>query len=120
MAAFNDYLFPLNEAHVRLSYDGESIHIDGLPEGPDTLILPELYHRGIRAVYNLLESMAPQISCISISGIWFSQQPSAPFEAFDIWLQQQDEGFYLPMATASTLFRDNGIPYYHKPLGMVN
>lgn len=116
MATFNNYLFPLNEAHVRLSYDGETFHLDGLAEGPDTVILPELYQRGIRALYSLLETMVPHLSCISISGIWLLQQPSQPFEAFDIWVQQQEEGSYLPMDTASSLFSENGIPYYHRPL----
>lgn len=116
MTSFNDYLFPLNEAHVRLNYDGENIHLDGLPDGPDTLILPELYQRGLRAVYNLLESMVPDLSCISVSGIWFSQHPSSPFVAFDTWIQRDEEGFYLPAASSASLFRENGIPFFHKPL----
>jgi hypothetical protein len=115
MAHFNDYLFPLNEAHVRLNYDGDTFHLDGMPDVPDHFVLPELYQRGIRALYNLLESMVPQISCISISGIWFTRQ-TVPFEAFDIWLEMPDQGFYLPMATSASLFRENGIPYFHKPL----
>lgn len=120
MSSFNDYLFPLHEAHAHLTYDGESFHLDGLPNGVDSVVLPELYKRGISAIYNLLEKVIPQLSGIYITGMWFSQQRTAPFEAFDLWVQQGEEGFYLPMATASTLFRDNGIPYYHKPLGLVN
>ena len=115
MVTIIDSLFTLNEDHVRLSFDGEAFQLEGLAEGPDTVILPELYERGIRALYNLLESRVPQLRRICISGIWFFRQPSQPFEAFDIWLQPQDEGFYLPMATSASLFRENGIPYYHKP-----
>jgi hypothetical protein len=97
MASFNDYLYPLDEAHVRLSYNGDSFHLDGL-DGPDNLLLPELYQRGLRALYNLLESMAPQLTCVCVSGIWFSQSTTSPFVAFDIWLQQEEEGFYLPFS----------------------
>lgn len=115
MAPFSDYLYPLNEAHVRLHYDGETVHLDGLPAGPDSVSLPELYRRGVQALFNLLESMVPDITCVSLLGIWFAQQPSAPFIAFDIWIQRDSEGFYLPMSSSASLFRENGIPYFHKP-----
>lgn len=115
MTQFNDYLYPLNEAHVRLLYDGDSFHLDGLPAGYEAAELPEIYRRGMSAIYNLLESMAPDISCISVAGVWFHQQASDPFVAFDLWLQQGTEGFYLPMASSASLFRENGIPYFHKP-----
>ena len=116
MTQFNDYLYPLNEAHVRLFYDGDTFHLDGLPAGLETAELPELYRRGMSAIYNLLESMAPGLSCISVSGVWFHQQTPDPFVAYAIWLQQESEGFYLPMASSASLFRENGIPYFHKPL----
>ena len=43
MVTINDSLFTLNEDHVRLSFDGEAFQLEGLAEGPDTVILPELY-----------------------------------------------------------------------------
>lgn len=116
MTQKKDFLFPLFEAHVHLLADDTSIHIEGLPDGPDTLPLPSLYKNGIRAIYNLLETMVPLLSCICISGIW-DVRKNVPFTAFDLWIQQEtEEGFYLPMASALSLFRENGIPYYHHPL----
>lgn len=116
MTQNKEFLFPLFEAHVRVLADAASIHIEGLPDGPDTLPLPSLYKNGIRAIYNLMESMVPLLSCICISGIWDVRE-AHPFTAFDIWIQQEtEEGFYLPMASALSLFRENGIPYYHRPL----
>lgn len=116
MTRFNDYLYPMNEAHVRLHYDGDTFHMDGLPDGYESVELPEHYRRGLSAIFNLLESMAPNLTCLSVLGIWFHQQASDPFVAFDLWLQQDTEGFYLPMASSASLFRENGIPYFHKPL----
>ena len=112
----NDYLFPLNEAHVRLNCDGDSLHLDGLPDGPDSVSLPELYRRGLRAAYNVLESLLPGLTCISVLGIWFAADAASPFVAFDLWVQRGGEGFYLPMATSASLFQENGIPYFHQPL----
>ena len=116
MARMKDYLFPLNEAHVRLNFDGEALHLDGLPEGPDSVTLPEVYRRGLLALYNLLESLVPGLSCISVLGVWFAGAEASPFVAFDLWAQREGEGFYLPMATSASLFQENGIPYFHKPL----
>lgn len=116
MTQFNDYLYPMNEAHVRLFYDGETFHLDGLPAGCEPVELPELYRRGVSAIYHLLERMAPDLSCLSLMGVWFHGQEADPFVAFAIWLQQDAEGFYLPMASSASLFRENGIPYFHKPL----
>ena len=116
MTQFNNYLYPLNEAHVRLYYDGDSYHLDGLPAGHESVELPETCRRGMSAIFSLLESMVPGLSCISVSGIWFHRQSPDPFVAYDIWLQQDTEGFYLPMASSASLFRENGIPYFHKPL----
>ena len=116
MTQFNDYLYPMNEAHVRLYYDGETFHLDGLPAGSESVELPEIYRRGAQAIFHLLERMAPDLSCISLMGVWFHGQEQYPFVAFAIWLQQDDEGFYLPMASSASLFRENGIPYFHKPL----
>ena len=111
-----DYLYPLNEAHVRLNYDGQDLHLDGLPDGPDSVALPELYRRGFRALYHVLDSLIPGLSCISVLGIWFAGDSDSPFVAFDLWAQRGEEGFYLPMATSASLFQENGIPYFHKPL----
>ena len=116
MTQFNDYLYPMNEAHVRLFYDGESFHLDGLPSGYEPVELPEPCRRGMSAIFNLLENMAPGLTCLSVQGVWFHQQASDPFVAFSLWLQQDSEGFYLPMASSASLFRENGIPYFHKPL----
>ena len=116
MTQKKDFLFPRFEAHVRVLADATSIQIEGLPQGPDSLSIPPLYRRGIKAIYNLMESMVPHISCICISGIWDMREPR-PLTAFDIWVQQDtEEGFYLPMASALSLFRENGIPYYHHPV----
>lgn len=115
----NDYLYPLYEAHVRLTCDGNALHADGLPQGPDSLPLPAFYRAGVFAIYHILEAMLPSILCISIMGIWSQKQESteAPFCAFDLWIQcDENEGFYLPMASAASLFSNNGIPYYHQPL----
>ena len=116
MTQFNDYLYPMNEAHVRLHYDGETFHLDGLPAGQDPVELPEHYRRGMSAIFHLLESMAPNLTCISVMGVWFHREEPDPLVAFAIWLQLDSEGFYLPMASSASLFRENGIPYFHKPL----
>lgn len=116
MTQFNDYLYPMNEAHVRLLFDGDTYHLDGMPAGQQAAGLPEHYRRGLSAVYGLLENMVPGLSCICVAGIWFHRQEKDPLVAFDIWLQMESEGFYLPMASAASLFRENGIPYFHKPL----
>ena len=115
MAHFNDYLYPLNEAQVRLHYDGESFCLDGMPDGQEAVNLPEVYRRGRSDIFTMLESMAPCLSCISVTGVWFHQQEQNPFVAYAIWLQQESEGFYLPMSSSASLFRENGIPYFHKP-----
>ena len=114
MKRMKDHLFPLSEAHVTLLFDGETLHADGLPDGPDSRPLPGFYQRGIGSIFHLLESMLPSLTCISIQGVWFLGE-DAPFCAMDIWLQTQDRGFYLPMDSAALLFSRNGIPYFHKP-----
>lgn len=114
MAKLNDYLYPLYEAHVRLHCDGLSLHADGFPAGPDTLSLPALYTTALCNIFCLLEKLVPALTCISILGIW-TDRDALPFCAMDLWLQTGDEGFYLPMKTAASLFSEQGIPYYHKP-----
>ena len=108
------FLFSNYEEHVRVHCDGIDIHTDGLRSGPDALPLPEWYHRGFLAIYHLLESMLPGLICISILGMW-EEDESAPFTAFDLWLQTgEEDGFYLPLSSAHTLFSQNGIPYFRK------
>ena len=116
MTQFNHYLYPINEVHVRLYYDGEVFHLDGMPEGREEEELPEYYKRGVRSIFNLLESMLPALSCIGLMGVWFGEEDENPLVVFSIWVQQENEGFYLQMGTAATLLRENGIPYFHKPI----
>ena len=115
MHRLKDSLPPLYEAHVRLTCDGRTLHADGLPEGPDTVPLPGWYCSGLSAIFHLLESMLPSITCISVLGIWH-QGEDPVFCALDLWAQTGEEGFYLPMSSAAMLFQQNGIPYYHKPV----
>ena len=109
----NAFTHPLCESHVRVTCDGFTLCLDGGTEEGSSL-LPEYYHSGICSIFHLLTRQFPALSCISILGILDAQE-EAPFTAFDLWLQSGDEGCYLPMPYAATLFRDNGIPYYHKP-----
>lgn len=119
MTRLNDYLYPLYEAHARLVCDGKALHIEGLPNGPDSLTLPSFYTSGIFSIFHILEAMIPSLAGISILGIWTEreEEKDAPFCAFDLWIQSsENEGFYVPMTSAASLFSNNGIPYYHKPL----
>ncbi len=115
MTSFNDYLYPLNEVQVRLYFDGESFYLDGFPQEAEPAELPEVCKRGVRAIFNLMENMVPGLTCLIIQGVWFHKQEN-PFVAFSIWLQHDPEGFYMPMASAASLFQENGIPYFHQPL----
>ena len=114
----NDALYPLYEAHVHLTCDGLTLHADGLPSGPDSLTLPSFYHAGLCSIYTLLDKMLPDLSCISVLGIWRQEahDSRSDFIAFDLWAQQGEEGFYLPMKTAQALFSQHGIPYFHLPV----
>lgn len=109
MTQLNHYLYPREESHVSLICNGETLQAEGL--SPNTNHIPQLYQRGCLAIYHLLESHLPFLSCISIKGIWFSQEMESPFVAFSIWVQQEKEGFYLPFATSASLLQANGIPY---------
>ncbi len=110
----NPFLFSHYEEHVRIHCDGIAIHSDALRSGPDALPLPEFYSRGFFAIYHLLEAMLPGLVCISVMGMW-EDNVAAPFTAFDLWLQTgEEDGFYLPLASAHSLFSQNGIPYFHK------
>ncbi len=115
MQKLKNYLYPTHEAHVRITADGNTVQADGVPEWPGSHSLPDYYHSGLCAIFNLLESMLPSLSCISVMGIWqHGDYPS--FYAIDLWAQTGQEGFYLPMASAASLFSQFGIPYYHQPL----
>lgn len=109
----NPFPYPISESHVRVTCDGLTLCLDGQAESVAST-LPAFYHTGICGIFHLLTRQFPALSCISILGILDAQE-DAPFTAFDLWLQIGDEGFHLPMAYAASLFRDNGIPYYHKP-----
>ena len=109
-----DFLYPVYEEHARLCCNGETLHSDGFRSGPDTLPLPELYQRGLCAIFNLLSGMLPGLVAINVLGIW-QDVPDYPFFAFDLWAQiGPEDGFHLPMDTASSLFSQNGIPHYRK------
>ena len=113
------FLFSPSETHAHLCFDGKTLHTDNCPGEPDALRLPPSFLSGLSAIFHILEALLPSLLCISIMGIWSSQEEDreAPFCAFDLWVQlEQEEGFFLPMASARSLFSDNGIPYYHKPL----
>ncbi len=105
----------LREARIRLTCNGYTLHADGFPSGPDTVPFPPFYKTGLCQIFNYLEARLPGLTCISVLGIWF-QDENPPFYAMDLWVQEGEEGFYLPMSMASSLFQENGIPYYHKPL----
>jgi len=101
-------LFPVDEYHVHLVDDGLSLHIDGLPSGPETALPPEVVRRGIRTIFNLLESRIRGLTCICLEATWIRGR----FRAYSIWAQLSDEGFFLPMSTAANLFRECGLPFY--------
>ena len=112
----NAFLYPRYEEHATLFCDGISLHSDGFVSGPDKLPLPAFYEAGLCAIYHLLERMLPGLQGISVHGIWWDDE-SAPFCAWDLWLLiGEDDGFYLPMSSTASLFSQNGIPYFHRPL----
>ena len=106
--------YPFCESHVHVSCDGLTLCLDGCPDHPASS-LPAFYHAGICSIFYLLAQQFPALTCISLLGILDTREEAA-FTAFDLWVQIEDEGFYLPMAYAASLFRDNGIPYFHEPL----
>lgn len=114
MANYGNFIFPTGETHARMGFNGRDIYVEGLPEGKEAASIPDLYKKGAGAVYSIIESLLPGVESISFLGIWFEGE-ALPFVAFDLWAQGEREGFYFPQSTAATLFRDNGIPYFHKP-----
>ena len=119
MTRLNSFLYSLEEVHIRLEHDGGGVFLEGFPEGFEHGPLPAFYHNGILAIYHMLESMIPAMVGISVMGVWSTreQDAKAPFCAFDVWVQSgPEEGFYLPVASAHSLFSSNGIPYFHAPV----
>ena len=93
--------------------------MEDLPEWAAHSTLPQNYHRGMQGIFHLLEARVPDLVRICVAGIWSGKEENrdAPFCAFDLWVQTgPDEGFYLPVASAHSLFSDNGIPYFHAPV----
>lgn len=113
MTIFNDFLYPKSEAHVQLFCDGVSLYTEGLPEGSEPV--SESLKQVIFNIFSLLESRLPALDGICVSGVYFWEKAPV-FCAVDIWLEAEGNGFFLPMASAASLFSDNGIPYYHKPV----
>ena len=110
----NSFLHPLYEEHATLYCDNLTLHLDGFRNGPDFVSLPPLYESGLFAIYSLLERMLPGLQGISVMGI-YREDESAPFIAWDLMLLTgEDEGFFLPMESAASLFAQNGIPYYRR------
>ena len=119
MTKYNSFLYPMDEAHVRMTFDGEDVLMENLPEWASHFTLPQSYHRGMLGIFQILEARVPDMVGICVTGIWSGKEKdrNAPFCAFDLWVQTgPEEGFYLPMASAQSLFSDNGIPYYHVPV----
>jgi hypothetical protein len=102
------------EYHIHIVCDGQSVHFDGLPGGPDSLKLPESIVRGVQMIWSLVEARVHTADCICIGGIAYTGQQPA-IAAFDIWIQAGEEGVFLPMDTSAKLFSQNGIPYFHSP-----
>lgn len=102
------------EYHIHIVCDGQSVHIDGLPDGPDSLALPDYILQGIRMIWSLVKSRVKNADCICIGGIGYTGSTPA-LAAFDIWIQSGEEGCFLPMDLSARLFSQNGIPYYHSP-----
>lgn len=105
--------FPLHEAHVRLGFNGRQLQLEDLPEA-SVQQLPEYYLSGLNMIYHFLAQEFPSLESIRVGGIWDAEQ-RPQFTAFDLWVQTQEGGLYLPMQTAAALFSHNGIPYYHRP-----
>ena len=98
------------EYHIHIICDGESVRIDGLPGGPDSVKLPDSIIRGIHMIWDLVEARARGLDCICIGGIGFTGDNLA-VAAYDIWVQVGEEGYFLPMDVSARLFSENGIPY---------
>lgn len=106
--------FEVMEYHIHIICDGQSVHIDGLPGGPDSITLPDSILRGINMIWALVEARVHDAECICIGGIGYTGETPV-VAAFDIWVQLGEEGYYLPMDVSAKLFSENGIPYFHSP-----
>lgn len=110
------FLYSGCEEHASIFCNGTAFHIDGFRSGPDNLSLPLYYASGFKAIFHLLSGMLPGLIGIDSMGIW-TEDTSAPFLAWDLLLlTSEDDGFFLPMSSAASLFSRNGIPYFHRPL----
>lgn len=106
--------FEVMEYHIHIISDGQSVHIDGLPGGPDSITLPDSILSGINMIWALAEARVHDAECICIGGIGYTGETPV-VAAFDIWVQLGEEGYYLPMDVSARLFSENGIPYFHSP-----
>ena len=102
------------EYHIHIICDGQSVHIDGLPGGPDSITLPDSILRGIIIFWALVEARVGAAECLCTGGLGYTRDVTA-VAAFDIWVQTGDEGYYLPVDVSARLFSENGIPYFHSP-----
>ena len=102
------------EYHIHIILEGKTIQIDGMPQRAGAIELPESYRQGLQMIYALIEARVRDVECVCIGGICFMGDKPC-IAAFDIWIQQEQDGYFLPMAVAAKLFSENGIPYYHSP-----
>ena len=113
MSRLDEFLYAPREEHVHFYCDGITLYTDGLCEEA----VPARLKEALCNIFCLLESRLPTLESICVSGVFFlGNEPG--FCAVDIWLQTEEEGFYLPMLSAASLFSDNGIPYYHQALSL--
>lgn len=106
--------YPLHEAHVCLLCNGVSLEAQDLPEQTLASRLPASYRAGLCMIFHVLAQEFPSLQSIRVGGIW-EAQAGPVFIAFDLWVQTDAGGLYLPMETAAMFFAHNGIPYYHRP-----
>ena len=106
------FLYAPGERYIYLSCVGPDVFTDS--PSIDSTRLPETCIRGLRAIFNLLEAMIPDLAYISTYGLW-QESPAPRFVALDLWLQNSLDGFHLPARSAAGLFAANGIPYFHLP-----
>ena len=102
------------EYHVHIVIDGKSIQVEGLPPQAGDVELSETCQKGLQMIFSLIESRVRGVECVCVGGICFTGDKPR-LAAFDIWVQLEQDGYFLPMGVAAKLFSENGIPYYHSP-----
>ena len=102
------------EYHIHIVLEGKTIQIDGLPEQAGKVELSETCRKGLQMIFSLIESRERGVECVCVGGICFMMDRPV-IAAFDIWVQLENDGYFLPMGVAAKLFSENGIPYYHSP-----